>query len=560
MTHPWLASYNPDIAFETDLNLRPVGDLMDEAAAHYGNRPAFDFLGRKWTWGQMAALTDCAAAALQEAGLGKGDKIGLFLPNSPLFLIAYYAIMKTGATAVHYNPLYAKHELINQIKDSGTETMISMNLKVLCDPLLPLLEESELKRVILSDFTRWLPFPKSLLFKLVKGKDIARPGLDNRILSWDKMTAKAAAPTPVDIDIHEDVALLQYTGGTTGIPKGAMLTHANIVANCEQSFAWFPDTQPGQEKMVGVLPFFHVFAMTAVMNMSVRAGMEIIALPRFDLNQTLKLIDKHKPTYFPAVPAIYTAINNHPGRDSFDLSSIKYCVSGGAPLPVEVKTQFENKTGCILVEGYGLTESAPVVCVNPTHTTPRPGCIGLPVPHTIVEIISTEDGKTPMPIGERGELCVRGPQVMKGYWNRPEDSKDVLKDGRLHTGDVAIMHADGMVEIVDRIKDLILTNGYNVYPRHIEEAVYSHEAVEECVAGGLPDSARGEKVKLWLKLKQGYTLSEADLRSYLKDRLSPIEMPREIEFRQENLPKTMIGKLSRKDLIEDDIQKDAHSS
>lgn len=550
MTHPWLASYDPRVSFETDLNLRPVGALMDEAGKTYKNRPAFDFLGKKWTWGEISTMTDTAAAALQDMGIGRGDRVGLFLPNSPLFLIAYYAVMKTGATAVHYNPLYARHELINQINDSGTKTMISMNLKVLCDPLLPLLEETGLERVILSDFTSWLPFPKSLLFKLLKGKDIAKPCIDDRILSWDRMVASPAKPDSVDIDIHEDIALLQYTGGTTGIPKGAMLTHANIVANCEQSFAWFPDTKPGEEKMVGVLPFFHVFAMTAVMNMSVRAGMEIVALPRFDLNQTLKLIDKHKPTYFPAVPAIYTAINNHPKRDEYDLSSIKYCVSGGAPLPVEVKKQFEETTGCTLVEGYGLTESAPVVCVNPTHNTPRAGCIGLPVPHTIVEILSTEDGETVQKTGERGELCVTGPQVMKGYWNRAEETANVLKNGRLHTGDVAIMHEDGMVEIVDRIKDLILTNGYNVYPRHVEEAIYTHPAVEECVVGGLPDAARGEKVKAWVKVKDGQSLDEAELRAHLKDHLSPIEMPRDIEFRDEPLPKTMIGKLSRKDLIE----------
>lgn len=550
MKHPWIASYDPNIAFDTPLNPRPVGAMMDEARQQFGTRPAFNFLGKKWTWQAIATMVDSAASALQAKGVGKGDQVGLFLPNCPLFLIAYYAIMKTGATAVHFNPLYARHELINQINDSETKIMISLNLTTLTDNLLPLLDDTVLETVLLSTFTRWLPFPKNALFKLTKGRDITPDQNDPRIVNWEDMLKGHTTPTAVTINPHEDVALLQYTGGTTGIPKGAMLTHANITANTEQSFAWFPQTVPGQEKMVGVLPFFHVFAMTAVMNMSVRAGMEIIALPRFDLNQTLKLIDKHKPTYFPAVPAIYTAINNHPKRDDYDLSSIKYCISGGAPLPVEVKKDFEQTTGCTLVEGYGLTESSPVVCVNPTNGSDKQGCIGLPVPQTIVSIRSTEKSDTIMPVGERGELCVEGPQVMKGYWKRPEDTESVLKNGVLHTGDVAIMEEDGMIRIVDRIKDLILTNGYNVYPRHIEEAVYTHPAIEECVAGGLPDKQRGERVKLWLTLKTGCELSESELRTYLKERISPIEMPRDIEFRDEPLPKTMIGKLSRKDLIE----------
>lgn len=547
---PWIDSYAPNIDFNMDLNPRPVGTMMDEAAQRFGNRPAFHFLGKRWTWGQIAQMSDQAAAALQAKGIQKGVQVGLFLPNCPLFLIAYYAVMKTGATLVHFNPLYARHELINLIEDSGTTMMISLNLKTLTDSLLPLLDETGLETVLLSDFTQWLPFPKNMLFKTLKRKEITPNSHDERVQSWEKTVKGHTQPKKVDIDIHEDIALLQYTGGTTGLPKGAMLTHANITANTEQAHAWFPDTIPGQERMVGVLPFFHVFAMTAVMNMSVRAGMEIIALPRFDLNQTFDLIHKHKPSYFPAVPAIYTAMNAHPKRDDYDLSSIKYCISGGAPLPVEVKKEFETMTGCTLVEGYGLSESSPVVTVNPTHGERKSGYIGLPVPNTYVTIISTEDGKTEMPLGERGELCVRGPQVMKGYWKREEETADVLQDGLLRTGDVAIMDEDGMIQIVDRIKDLILTNGYNVYPRMIEEACYTHEKIEECVAGGLPDKARGEKVKLWLKLKDGQDLSETDLRIYLKSRLSPIEMPREIEFRTEPLPKTMIGKLSRKDLIE----------
>jgi long-chain acyl-CoA synthetase len=313
---------------------------------------------------------------------------------------------------------------------------------------------------------------------------------------------------------------------------------------------WLNNVVLGQEKMLGVLPFFHVFAMTTVMNFSVRNALEIVALPRFELEATLKLINKKKPHYFPAVPAIYNAINNHKKLAKFDLSSLKSCISGGAPLPVEVKKNFEKKSGCVVVEGYGLTESSPVVCANPLVGLNKAGSIGLPFPGTTVELLNPDDKKTPMALGERGELCVRGPQVMKGYWNKEAETADVLKDGgRLHTGDVAIMDQDGYLFIVDRIKDMIITNGYNVYPRNVEEAIYQHEAVEECIVAGLPDDNRGEIVKAWIKLKEGESLDVDKLKEFLAPRISPMEMPRQVEFRDKPLPKTMIGKLSRKDIL-----------
>lgn len=307
--------------------------------------------------------------------------------------------------------------------------------------------------------------------------------------------------------------------------------------------------------MLGVLPFFHVFAMTTVMNFSVRNALEIVALPRFELEATLKTIDKKKPHYMPAVPAIYNAINNYKKLDKFNIKSLRACISGGAPLPVEVKKTFENITGCIVVEGYGLTESSPVVSANPLTGENKAGSIGLPLPCTSVEIINPDDKETRMKLGERGELCVRGPQVMKGYWNKPEDTAQVLKDGLLYTGDVAVMDEQGYIFIVDRLKDMIITNGYNVYPRNVEEAIYAHDAVEECIVAGLPDSARGEVVKAWVKLKDGRNLSSEDLRTFLKERISPMETPRQIEFRTEPLPKTMIGKLSRKDIVAQELGK-----
>ena len=331
-----------------------------------------------------------------------------------------------------------------------------------------------------------------------------------------------------------------------------MLTHANLSANIAQSRLWFVAAREGQEKTLGVLPFFHVFAMTVVMGLSIEIGAEIILLPRFELDQVMKTIDGKKPTLFPAVPTIYTAVANHPDLSKYDVTSIRMCISGGAPLPVEVKQRFEHLTGATVTEGYGLTESSPVACCNPFTSENKPGSIGLPLPGTTIEIVSLEDRSKVLGVGERGEVTIRGPQVMKGYWNQPEETAATLVDGRLHTGDVGTIDADGYVYIVDRIKDLILAGGFNIYPRNVEEALYLHPAVAECVVAGVPDDYRGETVKAYIKLSagHGHTTPE-DFKAFLKDKLSPIEIPKHWEFRDE-LPKTMIGKLSRKALLDEE--------
>lgn len=543
-------AYPKGISWDAPIPVYPVFDMLEKTAAQYGDRPAFDFLNFKLTWGDIHSQVNRLARALQDRGIGKGRRVGLFLPNCPLFVIAYYAVLRTGATAVNYNPLYSEKELIHQINDSGTDTMITADLELLYSKMQKALGNSCLEHLVVAKFTSMLAFPKNILFPILKKKDLAVIKGDSAVTWYHDMINHTNAPHPVDIDPVNDVAVLQYTGGTTGTPKGAMLTHQNVVANTEQCCMWLNNVVLGQEKMLGVLPFFHVFAMTTVMNFSVRNALEIVALPRFELEATLKLINKKKPHYFPAVPAIYNAINNHKKLAKFDLSSLKSCISGGAPLPVEVKKNFEKKSGCVVVEGYGLTESSPVVCANPLVGLNKAGSIGLPFPGTTVEILNPDDKKTPMALGERGELCVRGPQVMKGYWNKEAETADVLKDGgRLHTGDVAIMDQDGYLFIVDRIKDMIITNGYNVYPRNVEEAIYQHEAVEECIVAGLPDDNRGEIVKAWIKLKEGESLDVDKLKEFLAPRISPMEMPRQVEFRDKPLPKTMIGKLSRKDIL-----------
>lgn len=545
----WEKSYPSNIRWDETPWSGALFEYLDAAQHHFPNRPAFNFMGKKWTWDAIALLVNRMAKGLHDHGVEKGIKVGICLPNCPYYLIAYYAILKTGATIVNYNPLYAESELAHQIEDSQTDLMITTDLQVIYPKLEKMLHSTRLNQIVVCPFKDALPFPKNFLFPIFKSADIADIPDDDRHISYAQLISNDGQFEPATIDCQNDIALLQYTGGTTGTPKGAMLTHANLTANVEQCVKWFYDLQMGEEKMLGVIPFFHVFAMTTVLNLSVRCGFEIIATPKFDLKETLKLIHEQKPQFFPAVPAIYNAINSHADLANYDLTSLRYCISGGAPLPAEVKRAFEGKSGCVLVEGYGLTESSPVACVNPIEGANKSASIGLPLPATIVELHDPDTGSFVKEAGKRGEIWIKGPQVMKGYWNRPDETAKVIENGYLKTGDVAEYDEDGYIFIVDRIKDLILVNGYNVYPRTIEEAVYKHPAVEECVVAGVKDVDRGEVPKVWIKLKEGRSLTDTDLKEFLRDKISPIEMPRRIEFRDQPLPKTMIGKLSKKDLL-----------
>lgn len=546
--YPWLKTYPEGIDWHAKIQTRAVYTLLDDTVTRYGNRPGFDFMGKKLLWREIGDMAARFAKGLQNAGLKKGDRVALFLPNCPYYVASYYGVLKAGGIVVNLNPLYPQNELEHMVTDSGTCMLVTADLSMLWDKAKTLPQTTPLKKIIVCDFTDSLPFPKNVLFSLARRKDLAHVEYSDTIVRFTDIAANEGRLSEVSINPVEDIAVLQYTGGTTGAPKGAMLTHANITANVQQAGLWFFDAKPGEDKMLGVIPFFHVFAMTAVMNLSVLHGLEIIATPRFDLKDTLKIIDRKKPNIFPAVPAIFGAINHSPKIRQYDLSSLRYCVSGGAPLPVEVKKTFESQTGSVVVEGYGLTEASPVACVNPANGVNKAGSIGLPLPGTIIEIRDPETREL-VKQGERGELCIRGPQVMKGYWKKPEDTASVLADGLLHTGDIATMDTDGYIFIVDRIKDMIITNGYKVYPRNVEEAIYKHPAVEECIVAGLPDMARGEIVKAWVKPKEGQTVTGEEIKSFLKDKLSPMELPRQVEIRKEPLPKTMIGKLSRKDIV-----------
>ncbi|MFP5516232.1 MAG: long-chain-fatty-acid--CoA ligase [Alphaproteobacteria bacterium] len=561
--HPWLASYPPTVDWAMPIPTRPLPELLDGAVARHGAKPCLNFLGKRTSYRELGQLVDRAARGFQGMGVGRGTRVGLFLPNTPYYVIAFFGILKAGGTVVNFNPLYAERELVYQIGDSDIDLMVTLDLKLLYGKMARMLAETGLKRLVICRMADILPFPKNWLFPIAKKAEIAAIPRDDRHIPFAQLIANDGRPAPVAIDAREDVAVLQYTGGTTGVPKGAMLTHANLYANTIQCATWYAakERKPGegegdgQERMLGVLPLFHVFAMTTVMNFGLHLGAEIVLLPRFELEQVMRTLQKERITLFPAVPTIYTAINHHKHLKDFNLSSIRFCMSGGAPLPLEVKEAFERTTGCTLVEGYGLSESSPVATVNPVvvHATKK-GSIGLPLPGTIVEIVSLEEPRRVLPPGEKGEVCIRGPQVMKGYWRRPAETAQTLVDGRLHTGDVGVMDEDGYTTIVDRIKDMILCSGFNVYPRNVEEAIYLHPAVAECVVAGMPDEYRGQTVKAYVRLDEGQSLTAEELHAFLKDKLSPIEMPKFVEFRRE-LPKTMIGKLSRKALLDEEQSK-----
>ncbi len=553
LSWPWTAAYPPSVEWGALLPARPVCELLDEAARDYPDAVFIDFLGKTYTYLQTLDIVRRTARGLQDLGVQKGDRVGLFLPNTPYYVFLYYAALRIGAVVVNFNPLYAAPEVEHQILDSGCRLMATVDMPLTYDKLKPLVERGLLEKVIICRMVDVLPWPLALFYPLVKRRDIRRVPADAAHMDFFRLIANKGDVAPVAIDPHQDLAVLQYTGGTTGTPKGAMLSHANLSVNVEQARRWFPNTRRGREVMLGVLPFFHVFAMTVVLNVTVLLAGKILMLPRFDLKYLIRTIHKKRPTLFPAVPTIYTAITLYKKLGRYNLRSIRSCISGGAPLPVEIKHAFESLTGCVLVEGYGLSETSPIVCANPAMGVNKEGSIGLPLPGTCVEIVSMEDRRTVLPQGQTGELCVRGPQLMMGYWNQPQETAEGIDETpegrRFHTGDIAFMDADGYVFIVDRLKDMITAGGYKVWPRHVEEALYQHPAIEECVVAGVPDPYRGQTVKAYVKCRAGQTVNAQDLKAFLKERLSPIQIPKLIDFR-ESLPKTPIGKLSRKLLLD----------
>ncbi len=551
--YPWEAHYPKGINWDSPVDAQPLSKILDEAVASFGTRPCLDFLGRKSTYKEIGQMVDRAAKGFQALGVGKGVRVGLFLPNCPYYVISFFAVLKAGGTVVNFNPLYAEREIARQIDDSKTKIMVTLNIRGMYPKAAERLKDTCLEKIVVGSMGGLLPWRERTLFALLRRKEIADVAHDGRHMTFKKLIANDGKFEPVEIDPVKDIAVQQYTGGTTGLPKGAELSHAALYANTQQVRIWPTKAVLGREKVVGVLPLFHVFGMTAVMNSSLANGFEIILMPRFRLDQLLKLIDQQKPSVMLGVPTMYSAINGSKLLADYDLSSLKYCISGGAPLPSQVQQSFERLTGCSLVEGYGLTEAGPVCTINP-FDRPKPGSVGLPLPGTLIEITDLDDPDRRLPVGQRGEICISGPQVMNGYAQRDGDTAEALHGGRLHTGDVGFIDTDGYVYLIDRIKDLILCGGFNVYPRMVEEAIELHHAVEEVTVCGIPDAHRGELVKAYVKLKEGRILTAAKLRAFLKDKLAPFEQPRQIEFRDE-LPRTLIGKPSRQTLIVEEMRR-----
>jgi long-chain acyl-CoA synthetase len=532
---PWLKNYPPGVAETVDIPDLPLTAFLDRAAQVFGNRPAISFAGQRHSYAELKKLVDRAADGLQVLGVTKGIKVGLMMTNSAASVVMYYAVLRAGGTVVNFNPSYIVRDIARQVADSHTEIMVTLDAAPLLEKIFAVRSEMPLRHVVVCPAAR-----------LLDGLSQPVPGA----IAFADLIANDGAPRSVDIDPAEDIAVLQYTGGTTGIPKGAMLTHRNLVANALQMQAWFHNAAAGQDKMVVVLPLFHVFAMTVAMNMPVIKGMEMLILPGFNVGDILSLVTEQRPAFIAAVPTMYIALANDKRAGEVDFSCLKFCLSGGAPLPADVKRAFEERTKAKLVaEGYGLTEFSPVATCNPITKKARAGTIGLPIPSTKVDIVSLSDRETVLPPGQKGEVVVSGPQMMKGYYQRPDETAEVIRNGRLHTGDVGYMDEDGFVTIVDRVKDMILVGGFNVYPRHIEEILYTHPAVEECIVAGVPDKLRGEAVFAWIKTRAGVQASPEDIKSWLGDKLSPIEIPKKITLRDQPLPRTSVGKLSKKDLL-----------
>jgi long-chain acyl-CoA synthetase len=536
--------------------------MLEASARRFPDRPAIAWFGKQLSYAQLLAEVERCSAMLAGLGVKKGDRVALIMPNSPPFTIAFYACMRLGALAVGNNPIYTRREMHHQLDDAGVGVVLVADL--MYADFAQVFEDLGIDQVVVTRLNDYMPLVKKWLAPALKfkkqqvanGKPWPPVPAGSPVLWWSEALDEAGPVPPVaPVTPTTDVAALIYTGGTTGIAKGAMLSHHNITSNARQSASWFPSIEEGREAVLAALPFFHSYGLLA-MNLTVLIAAKLIPTPNpRDIHLILELIDEEKPTLFPGVPRLYVAVNEHPDVGKFDLKSIMACVSGAAPLPIAVANEFERVTGGgQLVEGYGLTECSPVTHANPFSGTRKPGHIGLPIPDTDVRIVSLDDPDMEMPTGEPGELCIKGPQVMLGYWNRPEETALAIRNGWFHTGDVATMDADGYFKIVDRLKDMIIVSGFNVYPNEVEDVLYHHPAVSKAAVIGLPDDRTGERVKAYVVLKPGGSLSADDLLRWCRDPeqgLTGYRAPKEVEFR-DSLPETLVGKVLRRALQEEE--------
>lgn len=549
----WRNAYQHPTPWDQTFPPMSMGEMVTTSAQAHPDAPMIDFMGRRFSYGDMYRQIRRIACGLQQMGVKKGDRVGLYLPNTPHYVAAYYGALMAGAIVVNFSPLYTAAELEHQVEDSGTKILFTLSAKALLPTALEVLEDSTLEKLIVGSVAEMLTPVKSLLFRWFKATETAHIPQDDRVIRYDRLVANAGECSAAEVDPVNDIALLQYTGGTTGTPKGAMLTHQNLTANARQAQAVDPRAT-AEDRIIAVLPFFHVFANTCTLNRTVLNGGEMVMLPRFDAAQVLAAVQRVKATSLPGVPTMFQALLDHPAIRNIDFSTLRACISGGAPLPLEVRQKFEAATGAKLVEGYGLTETSPIVCCNPYEGLNKTGTVGQPVPGTRVKIVDREDPTKPPPEGEPGELLFAGPQIMKGYWNRPDADAEVFVGEFVRTGDVGIIDEDGYVKIVDRLKDMIAVGGFKVFPSQVEAFLYHHPSVKEALVIGVPDRYRGEQPKAFVTLQDGGNIDGPALKEWLNPQLGKHERVCEVEVRA-SLPKTLVGKLSRKELVAEERAK-----
>ena len=554
-TQPWLKSYPPGVRWNAPLELSSVQRVLETAAERFGPLPALEFMDKQTTYAELDALANRAAAGFQKLGVRPGVHVGVFMPNTPHYVIAFFGVLKAGGTVVNYSPLDALRTLQFKIEDSETEILVTLDLAAIYPQAEKLLASTRLKTLIVGEFAEMALAPGPVKAQMSAAGTLAEVERDDRHMAFRDLIDNDGRYQVHPLgELTETLAVIQYTGGTTGAPKGAMLTHANLTAACAQYVETASRTErsaltEGEERILCVLPLFHIYALTVVMLLGFRLGAELILHPRFDPAAAVKDIAAKKITAFSGVPTMHVAILNLPGVEKMDLSSLKFCGSGGAPLPLAVQEAFQKLASCRLTEGWGMSETSPTGTFTPRTGPVKPGSCGIPVPGIELKFIDVANPERAVALGERGEICVKGPNVMKGYWKQPEPTANAMTaDGFFRTGDVGYMDEDGYVYIVDRAKDMLLCGGFNVYPRLIEEAIYQHPSVAEVSVIGVPDAYRGEIPKAFAKLKAGAPpLTLEELKAFLKDRLGKHEMIGALEIRDE-LPKTPVGKISKREL------------
>ncbi|WP_291325992.1 long-chain fatty acid--CoA ligase [Desulfovibrio sp. UCD-KL4C] len=552
---PWLDYYDPEVPKNLDFNYYPLFEYLDKTAEKWPKRKAIEFQNWSITYEKLKNYAEVMAANLRKSGIETGDRVALMLPNTPQMIISYWAILKAGGVVTMTNPLYMETEIVHQLNDSGAKFIITIDM--LWPKLNKLRDKLPIQKYFITKISDTLKFPLKHLYDLKRLRDKSAPKVpynNSSVLKWRTLLEGKETYSAPTIRPLEDTALLQYTGGTTGLSKGCKITHANLGSNIQQFHAMLHKLGREQEIVLGILPYFHIYGLTVCINYSTSLGATMVPFPRYVPLDVLKAMHKLKPTLFPGAPSLYMSLLQQKELTRFDIASIKYCVSGSSPMPVEAIKQFNSVFGSTIVEGFGLTEASPVTHLNPLDGKKKPGSIGVPVPGTDAAIVDMEVGSIPLAPGKMGELIVRGPQVMKGYYNKPDETAGAIRNGWLYTGDIAYMDEEGYFYIVDRKKDMIISSGYNIYPREVDEVLYEHPKIQEAVAVGLPHKTRGEIVKIYIVLKEGQSMDRTEIIAYCREKLAGYKVPRQVEFRKE-LPKTMVGKVLRRALREEEMNK-----